>query len=854
MTNRSLRANKILAAGVLAACASAAGAAHAEPFPQRAERIDAIGRNAASDDSSEALRSNPANVAYLPAWELRYVGVRCTDTHKVNCGHVLEAATPLLFGLSTGLRLDYVMPPEVNPPDATGRLYDAIPYTWLTWGLGYKISSALALGASLQRAFSANPVVDGLVALSAALTYRPDTHAAFAFVAQDFTRPTVPAFPNGQPILDRSFVLSSAFRPTGRRQLEIGVEVQYREGSASADNDDWIPRATAAIDIPGVGRVRGDFAVDHLTVDARRSFLGSAALELALGPVTAGGGAMFGNGLGGENVAEFGTISIAGYKQPGVPDTSKAVSIRIETTPGTRTHVALLRKLWHIADTPDIAGVTLILRAEPANSYAHAEELADAIRVLRSRGKKVLCSFEDNAAKSLYVCANADRTVINPAGGLRYAGLRSQYIYLAGLLRKLGITAEIVRIGPHKAAAEQLTNEHGGDVANADHEDMLRNVEAVFVKNLANGRKLKEADVRASTAKGPFIAKEAQEAGFVDGTAFDDQLDRVTRELVGRSLPVKKYEEDTLAPTTFGVRDRVAILYVDGDMVDGRSSTIPLLDMKLVGSYTIADTAKALKDDPAVKAVVLRIESGGGSSMAADVMWRELRLLAERKPMVVSMGGVAASGGYYIATAAANHELYALPLTVTGSIGIFYGKADASQLLTKIGVNVDTFRTAPRADAESMFRPYTEDEKKELQKKIGQFYDVFLDRVATGRHMTKEQVDAVGQGRVWAGQQAIEHHLIDKLGGLREALDEARKLGGLPADAPISEVPVIEKTLLDTVLELGGFAASGPMILDGLPIQVKDVARAIAPMAVYEKDIPMARMEWVSLEDDAGKD
>jgi protease IV len=235
-------------------------------------------------------------------------------------------------------------------------------------------------------------------------------------------------------------------------------------------------------------------------------------------------------------------------------------------------------------------------------------------------------------------------------------------------------------------------------------------------------------------------------------------------------------------------------------------------------------------------------------------MWRELRLLGEKKPMVVSMGGVSASGGYYIATAAANHEIYALPLTVTGSIGIFYGKADASQLLTKIGVNVDTFRTAPRADAESMFRPYTEDEKKELQKKIGQFYDVFLDRVATGRHMTKEQVDAVGQGRVWAGQQAIEHHLIDKLGGLREALDEARKLGGLPADAPVSEVPVIEKTLLDTVLELGGFGASGPMILDGLPIQVKDVARAIAPMAVYEKDIPMARMEWVSLEDDAGKD
>ncbi len=216
------------------------------------------------------------------------------------------------------------------------------------------------------------------------------------------------------------------------------------------------------------------------------------------------------------------------------------------------------------------------------------------------------------------------------------------------------------------------------------------------------------------------------------------------------------------------------------------------------------------------------------------------------------MGGVAASGGYYIASPA--KEIYALPLTLTGSIGIFYGKADVSGLLGKIGVTVDTYRTTPRADAESLFRPFTEDEKRELQEKVKQFYDVFLERVAAGRHMTTAEVDAVGQGRVWVGQEAIEKKLVDKMGGLREALDEARKLGGLPSDAPIAEYPVIERSLLEWALGINPIDHASALTIDGLPVQLRDAARAIAPLAVYAPDAPMARLEWVSLEGDPGHD
>ncbi|HWL89178.1 MAG TPA: signal peptide peptidase SppA, partial [Polyangiaceae bacterium] len=567
---------------------------------------------------------------------------------------------------------------------------------------------------------------------------------------------------------------------------------------------------------------------------------------------TAGGGLLFGNGLGdATSIGEYGTVSIAGYTNPGIPTGTRAVSVRIEETPGARSHMALLRRLWRIADDPTISGVALVLRTEPATSYAHAEELADAVRVLRARKKKVLCSWEDNGAKALYVCANADRTVVNPAGGLRYAGLRTQYIYLKSLLDKLGVRADMLRISDHKSAPEMFTNDRASDTAAADHEDLLRQYEAVFNRDVAVGRKMSEARVRAETLKGPFVAKEAREANFVDGFAFDDELDRVMSEMLGHPTSLQEYSEPKKAPDTFGARAKVGILLVDGDMVDGRSQTVPLLDTKLAGSYTIADSAEQLKNDPSVKAVVVRIETGGGSSMAADVMWRAIALLAQRKPVIVSMGSTAASGGYYIATAA--RTLYALPLTVTGSIGIFYGKADVSELLKKLGVNVETYKTTPRADAESFFRPFTDDERQALGIKIHQFYDQFLERVSAGRHMTKAEVDAVGEGRVWTGQQALSRKLVDKMGGLREALAVARAAGGLPFDAPLRVLPRPDASLFEQALQAAGVPVGKAMSLEALPAQVRDVARALAPMVVYDGDIPMARMEWVPVEGE-GKD
>lgn len=833
--------------------ASQARRAAANPLPLSAEHIDAPGRSVASEDTADAIILNPANLAWLPAPELRWTWIYCpNDTEKVGCGHAWAGATPLPFGFATGLRFDLVQPPWGSAQSEGVTVpFRGDDYDWLTWALAVRLGGRAAIGLSVDHAYSNNPYIDGITGVSAGLSWRPNSHFAFSGVAHDFNRPApsiFPAIPGTSavvpaPVLDGRYTLAMSFRPTGRRNIDVGLELDYRQAEVSGD-DAWTERATLGIDIPMVGRALASVEAVNLANDSTRGVVGTVGLEAHFRGLGAGGGALFGNGLGDDgSAAAFFTASIGGYTQPGIPSPQHAVWLRIEKTPSVREHVALLRRLWSLAKDREVVAVSLVLRSEPASSFAHAEELADAIRVLRAHGKKVLCSWEVAGPKALYTCASADRIVLNPAGGVDYSGLKAHYIYIKGLLDKIGVKADFVRVGPHKTAPEQFTSEHAGPVAAEDHIDMLRQQEAVFVRNLALYRHMSEDRVREVTRKGPFFSTEARDAGFVDGFVYDDEIERATKELVGHDVGYVKYEDEIRAEPVFGARPKVAILYLDGDIVDGRSQHIPLVDLRLVGSYSMQDTIRELRDDPMVRAVVLRIESPGGSSLASDVMWRELKLLREKKPLIVSMGSVAASGGYYVASA--SRDVYALPLTLTGSIGVFYGKADVSGLLSKIGVTVDTYKTAPRADGESMFRGFTPDETKELEHKVDQFYQVFLDRVAEGRGMRKEDVDAVGKGRVWTGQQAFQRHLVDHLGGLREALEAAREAASLPSDAPVVEMPAEHETLGQKLLSVVVGEEAMPVSIESLPPAVRSLAHAIAPLMVYRSDEPLAHMEYV---------
>jgi protease IV len=806
------------------------------PAVQQPRRIPALGRSIAGTDDSTALLQNPANLAFMPSAELRWSGVFLDETNQVPWqGHAFALAFPLPFiPIATGFRLDVVDPPSAmtRVPEAGG----SANYQWLTWGLAIGSSETTALGVSLQGSYSDKPQSDSLGSFSIGYSGRPFSALGFSLVANDLTAPTNSA--GGR--IDRSFDIALAIRPLGTRAIELGLEGKY----VDREDDYWTPRATLGVDLPPIGRLRGDFSMSHPDDASRREWLASAALAVHFntpsGSTELAGGAVTGTTLGVDG--SYGVVADAAFRgwreTAGIEAPRYALRVRIEDTPGPRAHVALLRRLWRLAEEPTADAVVLELRDAPAGSLAHVQELRDAVQHLRKSGKRVLCHLEDASGSELYLCSAANKIYMNPAGGLRFAGLKTTHLYFANLLSKLGIRADFVRIGAHKSAPERFTRTGSSDVARADAIDLLQQTERQFVEGVASGRRVPVAELRKRIAQGPFVAPEALSAGLIDGYAFDDQIEEKLRELLRRDVVLLDDDPAKRVPKAFGRKREVAIVYVDGDMVDGRSQTIPFLGTRLVGSYTIAEQLKSLRENPNVGAIVLRVETPGGSAMAADVIWRQVQLTAKVKPVVVSMGSYAASGGYYIASPGT--RVFANGMTITGSIGIFYGKADVSELLKKIGVSTETYKTAPRADAESLFRPFSEEEKQELQRKVGQFYDVFLSRVAQGRGITKAEVDKVGQGRVWTGEQAQARRLVDEIGGLRQALAYARREAGLPDTAPISEHPPPDTTLLGKILGIEGVSEHTQL---KLPASLLQLARALGPFLVHPADKPMARLD-----------
>lgn len=817
-----LRLRSLSAAGVVALAALASPPAHAVP-PRPSDPVPDPGKGVANADDTSAVAINPATLAFLPGAEVRgnLVWTGSSSTVPAARGFSLAAGVPI-GPFATGLRLDLLYPPAGAPAPFTGS------YQWLRWAVAYGTETA-SIGTTLGWGFSHDDALDRFVSLTSGLTLRPIPYLSASLVARDWNEP---ASRTGLSI-ERSWVLGLGGRPLGSRLVEADWDLAFYERSRAFGGHGMV-----GFDLPRIGRIRGDLT---LLPPPGRQFVATAGVEVNVERLQVSAGGVFGNAISRSGTGFYVGAAYRTFREPGLRLPARVARIRISDTPGARGHTRFLRRLWRLADDPEIEGVVLELRADPASSLAHAEEVADAIRLLRAKNKKVMCHLEANGGKALYACSAADRIAMNPAGGLRFAGVSSTHYYLGDLLKKLGVRADFVRIGAHKLAAEQLTLAHGSDVARLDHQEVIDQIEQLYVTDISAGRGIPPAELKRRIARGPFIAPEVRAANLVDTLAYPDEIDRFAGEVMGR--PVRLVEDHAVprAPEAWGREPKVALVYLNGDMVDGESQFIPLVNIKIAGSHTIARALKRAREDDSVKAVVFRVETGGGSSLAADVILREAQLTAKVKPLIVSMGSVAASGGYYAAVG--GRQIYASPGTLTGSIGIFYGKADVVGLLDKLGVHVEQFRSAPRADAESFFRPFTDDERRELGVKVKQFYDLFVARVAEGRHLTPEAVDAVARGRVWTGQQALAKGLVDKLGGLREALVEARRLGRLPDTAPIVEWPEEDDSILGFLLNLVGFKISAAELSGSLPAALLPFAQLLSPFLVFEPNKPLARAE-----------
>jgi protease IV len=438
-----------------------------------------------------------------------------------------------------------------------------------------------------------------------------------------------------------------------------------------------------------------------------------------------------------------------------------------------------------------VAGVWLTgaLSAEGYGSgFAALREVRAALAEVKAAGKPVNAYFDELATPELYLAAEADRIALNPFGLVAAPGMAAESPFFAGTLEKVGVGVQVTRSGKYKAAIEPFIRRDYSPENRAQLEALLSDLWTGVRGEIAAARGLSAQALQGLLDREGLITPQlALDAGLITHVAYrDEEIERL-RELTDTppgepftQIALVDYlrERGLLTPASLALpfggmqRDTLAIVYAEGEIVDGEGGE------DMIGGATFARHIRALREDQAVKAIVLRINSPGGSATASEHILRELQLAAAAKPVVVSMGSYAASGGYWIATAA--RRIYTEPSTVTGSIGVFGVQFNIEELSAKAGVSWDTVQTGEFANLFSVTQPKSERELAIFQRLVDWTYEQFLERVATARSMTRDQADALAQGRVWTGNQAVALKLADELGGLQTAIAYAAKEGGLP--------------------------------------------------------------------------
>lgn len=419
-----------------------------------------------------------------------------------------------------------------------------------------------------------------------------------------------------------------------------------------------------------------------------------------------------------------------------------------------------------------IVGLLIEGNLPVATGYATLREVRQALDTFRDSGKPIYAYNVNWSERDYYLASAATNLSMNPAGVLEMNGLRSEMTFFAGALERFGVGVQVLQVGRYKSAIEPFTRQNNSPESRQQTEVLLRDLWNEVITTSSQHRNLSPTQIQAiADSGGLLMAIEAKTTGLIDRIAYPDEVLADLKTLTGekadqktfRSVGVGTYAQSITAQRKRG--DRIGLVYLNGDIVSGTGST------GQIGSDGVVKLLRDLRLDKDIKAVVLRINSPGGSAVASDLIAREVTLMRKEKPVIASMGNVAASGGYYIA--AQGTKVFASPNTVTGSIGVFGLVPNFQTLANRNGVTWDIIKTARYADIETTARPRTEVEMALLQRMAERAYNMFLDTVAAARPLSREQVNEVGQGRVWSGQAAQGIGLVDELGGLQAALKEA---------------------------------------------------------------------------------
>jgi protease IV len=550
-----------------------------------------------------------------------------------------------------------------------------------------------------------------------------------------------------------------------------------------------------------------------------------------------------------KSVAEFDLSS-------GVPE---SVGGGLFQPPTSRTYVALARAVERIGSDPDVGGAFVKLGGASLD-WAQTEELGGLFEKLRKGGKPVVCHAHglsnSSAAFALRACS---RTWLSPAGEASTVGIAAQIMYMRGLFDKLKVGVDFLHVGKFKSGVEPFTREGPSDPARESLTETLRAIREGWLEQVTKAGK--PDSVRAALEQGPWSPEDAKAQGLIDSVGFESDALIEAKKLAGAERVNGQYGTSKSgkgldiaeivrviagsdqSPTS---RPHIAVLPASGSISMEAGGA---LDSGGITARAINKTIRRLKNDDSIKAVVLRIDSPGGSALASDLIWHELRELGKKKPLVVSVGGMAASGGYYMACAA--DKIYAEPTSIVGSIGVFGGKIVLSSALEELGVHTETFPASPepgaaaRAAAESPFSTWDDATREKVRTGMQSVYDLFLSRVVEGRKLTREKVEEIAQGRIWSGKQGLERGLVDQLGGVTDAIRQARKMAELPDDAPVT-VEGDQDNLLDMLLVGEGASEeqvrraleayqARSLVIRELPPSVRRYASALGPLAAGER-------------------
>ena len=809
--------------------------------PTQGVRLSSLSLTAVNDAS--AVQVNPAGLALLPEWSAMLHHAEISREGRLaGGGDVVMAASPLplLDFLSVGVGLSWLRPAE-----ATG-YGDSVK---LSLALAARYKQLLGVGLSYHHLFSHDdPLVDGIDTVDLGLWLHPLPWIGGALVVRDLNTPTYGGLP-----LQRRWQAELSGRPLGNDRLEISAGVSLGERRLELDprvvlagepvaglrlfgameglrrdfnrdgHDSWDWRATVGV---GVHWERLGFALSTTLATPMDAELEGPLAHRAARSVYQAVGA---------------TLTVNGRRsEPLFNLRQRLLLVDLSKVKGDRSLLKLVQLLQQVERRDDLAGV-LFKVDNLQMGWSGVQELRAWLKRLRRAGKKTLAFLIAAGTKEVYLASAAARVLQDPAGGLRLQGLSLRSLYFRGLLDKVGASPQFVRIPEFKSAPEQYTRAGPSPSARKVRRSLVDDLFGQLCDDLAADRGKTPDDMKALMDQGPFTPPQALAAGLVDELVNPQELNKA----IEQTCDCQLVRADTLKRRTgrWKVDDGVAVLLVEGDIVSGESMRVPLLDLKLVGDRTIIQSLEWARSERRVRAVVIRVNSPGGSALASHQMWREVRRLAEAKPVVISMGDTAASGGYYIAAGGA--YILAQPATITGSIGIFTGKFDLSGLMKMLGITTDGEVRGKRALLEAFDRPYSAEERRVILDRLQYYYRQFLDAVAVGRGWTQDKVHNLARGRVWTGRQAVQNGLADAEGGLTQALEEARRRAGIPEGKPMATfvLPPKKTGILNQALDAIGLRSGVNDSASLIPAQARRLLGKLPGVLLKARSgEPLARM------------